>query len=443
MIYDRQIAMLLYEKYSKDKGDYTDANSYYDGDSVAQSKYPVNEERCNRKFGTNHVKFMIDEEVSYMTGNKLSYISKSGNSQVVKDIEYTLDNINSCLDTELTTQFLINSVVYELYYMYEGEFKIKVCSPLESIGYIDLENNVQLFLYMYKKMLDDKTYIDVFDDKYIYHMDESFNEIAPRQEHYFGRCPVGIAIMNNGTKDTIYNAIHGLQDAYEYTLMDWSNEIGDTRLSYLTMTGCQMSEEQAKIMKEMGIISTTDANSKIGFLIKDIKPEFLKSYRDIIEEEMYKVTHHLKNQIAVQSNTSGSMLATRLNCLRIKLTTQYQCLKNCIRTRLQCLFTYLNLVENKNYDYRDIDVKFTLNLPNNDLEMAQILSQLTGKLSIKTGLSQLSFVTNADEEYKQMLAEQKEIQENSAPPKLNYDNDKNSNTDNLDNVSEDNNGNEG
>ena len=49
-----------------------------------------------------------------------------------------------------------------------------------------------------------------------------------------------------------------------------------------------------------------------------------------------------------------------------------------------------------------------MNLPNNDLEMAQILSQLTGKLSIRTGLSQLSFVTNAEEEYNKMMEEQEQ-----------------------------------
>ena len=94
--------------------------------------------------------------------------------------------------------------------------------------------------------------------------------------------------------------------------------------------------------------------------------------------------------------------------MRIKLTSIHQCLSNCIKTRIRCLFTYLNISQSKNYDYKDISVKFTLNLPNNDLEMAQILSQLSGKLSIRTGLSQLSFVTNAEEEYNKMMEEQEQ-----------------------------------
>ena len=37
------------------------------------------------------------------------------------------------------------------------------------------------------------------------------------------------------------------------------------------------------------------------------------------------------------------------------------------------------------------------------------MSQLNGKLSIKTGLSRLSFVTNAEEEWQRMLQEQREV----------------------------------
>ena len=170
----------------------------------------------------------------------------------------------------------------------------------------------------------------------------------------------------------------------------------------------ELDEELAKKMKAMGIIQCSDPNGKIEWLIKNIPSEFIKAYREILEEEMYKVTHHLKNQVSIQSNTSGAMLATRLNCLRIKLTKIHQCLSNCIKTRIRCLFKYMGQAESKEYDYKDINVKFTLNLPNNDLEMAQIISQLTGKLSIRTGLSQLSFVTNAEDEYRKMMEEQQE-----------------------------------
>jgi hypothetical protein len=85
------------------------------------------------------------------------------------------------------------------------------------------------------------------------------------------------------------------------------------------------------------------------------------------------------------------------------------------------------------YDFKDIDVKFTLNLPNNDYEMAQIISLLSDKVSIKGMTEKLSWITNADKDFKDMLEEKKQVQENTAPPKLNF-NDTSNITDNADNV---------
>ena len=407
MKYNKEIALKLKQEFDKRKITYMKMRKYYEGKTDAFEKYPVTD-RSNRKVKTNHIKMFIDEEVAYLTGNKLTY-SCEDNTEITNVIEYNLNNINSCLDTDLATNLLIYGTAYELYYLYDEEFKAKVINPLQGIAYRNVEGKAELFLYFYTKELEEnKYYIDCFDDKYIYHFDENFNEIKPPTQHYFGICPVGVAELNNGVSDTIYNDIKDLQDSYESTLSDWSNEIADTRLAYMLITGMTLDEEVAKKMKAMGIIQCQDPNGKIEWLIKNIPSDFIKGYREILEEEMYKVTHHLKNQVAVQSNTSGAMLATRLNCLRIKLTTIHQCLNNCIKTRLRCLFKYLNTLKDTDYDYKKVSIKFTLNLPNNDLEMAQILSQLTGKLSIRTGLSQLSFVTNAEEEYKKMIEEQEQ-----------------------------------
>lgn len=407
MQYNKEIALKLQQEFDQRKIIYGKMEKYYKGETDAFEQYPVTD-RSNRKVKTNHIKMFIDEEVAYLTGNKLTYLCEK-DANVANVIEYNLNNINSCLDTDLATTLLTFGTAYELYYLYEGEFKAKVINPLQGIAYRNVEGKAELFLYFYTKELEDnKYYIDCFDDNYIYHFDEGFNEIAPPTKHYFGICPVGVAELNNGIADTIYNSIKDLQDSYESTLSDWSNEIADTRLAYMLITGMTLDDKDAKEMKSMGIMQCPDPNGKVEWLVKNIPSDFIKTYRETLEDEMYKVTHHLKNQVTIQSNTSGSMLATRLNCLRIKLTSIHQCLTNCIKTRLRCLFTYLNIVEGSDYNYKDVSVKFTLNLPNNDLEMAQILSQLTGKLSIRTGLSQLSFVTNAEEEYKKMMEEQEQ-----------------------------------
>ncbi len=77
-------------------------------------------------------------------------------------------------------------------------------------------------------------------------------------------------------------------------------------------------------------------------------------------------------------------------------------MKNIIQGRMYFLFKLFNKLENINYDYRDISIKFTLNIPQDDLLMAQTLSQfgIGENISLKTALTQLSFVNNPDQEIK-------------------------------------------
>lgn len=408
MKYNYEIARKLKDEYDKRKMLNTTMYNYYIGQTDVLKNYPVTD-RSNRKIVDNFIKSFIEEEVSFMVGQPITYVSRGNNSNSVRDIEDVLSSVSSTLDTELATNLLIFGESYELYYVNNEEFRIKEFNPLTSIAYCDTEGNVQLFMYFYKKELDDNTYMEIIDDEYIYHMDQNFNQVEPPTQHYFNCVPVGVARLNNRERDTLFNNIKLLQDCYEALMSDWSNEIADTRLAYLVLTGVNLDEEEAKDMKKTGIMQLPEASCKAEWLIKNLPSDFIKQYRDIVKEDIYRVSQHIDNQTQIQSNTSGTMLLTRMNCLRLKIIAQNQAIKNCVKTRVKCLFAYLNLTESKNYDYKDIKVEPQLNLPSNDIETAQIMSQLTNKLSIKTGLSRLSFVTNADEEWNRMIEEQKEL----------------------------------
>ena len=62
---------------------------------------------------------------------------------------------------------LLYGRVYELYYVYDNEFKIKTINPTDGIAYENEEGQVELFMYFYKKDLDDTKYLDIIDDKLI------------------------------------------------------------------------------------------------------------------------------------------------------------------------------------------------------------------------------------------------------------------------------------
>lgn len=415
---NRQIIDKLISEYNQRKVRAIKQYNYYIGNTDAYKNYQENKDRCNRKVNDNFIKTFIDEEVSFMVGQPITYISKSNNKECIQSIYDNLSNSSATLDLDLAKTLLIYGEAYELKYIDEKECKIKVFNPQTSIGYVNEEGQIEFFIRFYKKMLDDTIYMDIIDDSNIYKCTES-NYITPIETipHYFGKCPVGYCAIDS----TLYDDIKTLQDMFEYVSNDIGNEIGDTRLAYMVFSGCELSEEQAKDMKKMGIIQLPDSKSTAQYLIKNLNSDFVQSYLDRLEKSIYRVAQHIDNQTQIQSNTSGQMLVTRMNCLRLKILSQNQALKNCIKDRIRCLFAYLNLVEDTEYSFKDIVIEPQMNLPSNDVETAQIMSQLNGKLSIRTGLSKLSFVTNPEEEFEKMLEEQKMITENQEPV-VNLDN---------------------
>ena len=126
---------------------------------------------------------------------------------------------------------------------------------------------------------------------------------------------------------------------------------------------------------------------------------------------MYQLTAHINHNEKMQSNTSSLALRSRLISLEEKCKLNQKALTNCIKTRLKVLFIYLKIMFNKDYDYRDIKVKFTPNIPQDDLLVAQIIAQLGDKLSTETGLSQLSFIENAKNELAKIKVEQESVLE--------------------------------
>lgn len=401
---------------------YRKMENYYKGNTDAKYTYEITD-RSNRKCSINYIKKFITEEVSFAVGNKTTYISKTGNGDIIKTIEDIFDNQSSNLDISLCTDLLLYGRAYELYYVYKDEFKIKTISPRNAIAYENEEGQVELFMYFYKKDLDDTKYLDIIDDEFIYKMDENFRLLEEPIPHYFGKCPVGVSKLVNGEHDTVYSEIHELQDVYEKTIWDACNNIADLRTSYLALYGIDIDEKTALDMKKMGILQIPDSSGKAEWLIKDINAEFSKNLIDKLEDLIFQTSQHINHNVVLSSNTSGVALSSRLISLRNKVIIIQKCLENCIKQRIKYLFRYLDVYKGIILDYRDISVQFTMNLPQDDVSMAQIVSQLSDKLSIQTGLSQLSFVTDSKGEFNKMLEEQRLIEQNSLETLDNIDTD--------------------
>ncbi|EPY2279524.1 phage portal protein [Clostridium sporogenes] len=406
-IIDIDLLKKAYEEYQNNKTTYDKMYAYYKGNTDAINNYQMVTERSNNKINTNFIKKFIKEEVSYSVGNDVTYISKSGNENIVNDIDYYLDHWSEGHDSNLAKNMLIYSLSYELYYVdKEGQFSSKIISPREGYASIDDFGNVSFFMHTYKLKFDDTTYIDVYTDKEILHFNDKFEKINKPTKHIFGTVPVALCqLSEEGKDDTLFKDLKGLQDAYETNLSDISNEISDFRNAYMVLTGVAIDEKDIPKMKKLGVMQIKDKNGTAAWLIKNINDTFIQNTLNTMEDKMYQLSSHINHNEKMQSNLSSLALRARLIALEEKCKLNQKSIADCIKTRLKFLFIYLKVIKNIEYDFRDIKIKFTPNIPQDDLMTAQVISQLGDKLSTETGLSLLSFIENPKNELKKIKDE--------------------------------------
>lgn len=394
-----QLVKKAYGSYYVFKNIYDKMYRYYKGDTDAIRKYLFVTERSNLKINANYIKKFIKEEVAYTLGNDITYESRTTNNDLIKDIEYYTTHWNELHDTDVMKYLLIFTKVYELYYIDDNaDFCSKIIKPTDGYAYMDnASSKVLFFIHSFKNDFETtNSYIDVYTADKIHHFDNKFNEIAPPTVNIFGEVPVTIGkLTDEDYEDSLYSDIKGLQDAFETNLSDVGNEISDFRNAYLLFKSAQVDKDDIPDMKKLGVIQFPQPGGDAAWLIKNINDTFIQNTLDRYEDTMYQLACHINHNEKLQSNLSGITLRSRLIVLENKCNLEIKAHKNMVKNRLRFLFKYLDIKQNKKYDYKDIKALYTPNIPSDDLATAQMLAQVPeGIISRDTARGLFSFINN-------------------------------------------------
>ena len=393
---------------------------YYEGNHSILKSYQMQDSRSNMKLVFNYPRKFCDNETGYILGKPINYISKSDNIAIIEAIDKSLGHFDKNLNINLRKQSEIYGEAYELNYVNtDGEFAATVLTPLEAYVLEDgtAERNVLLAIHTFTKKFDDNKYMDVYTDKQILHYtignkgNKSNLNLIGSHEHIFGRVPVTICLANSERKSGFQDVI-SLFDAYNALNSDLVNEIADHRNAYLIIENAKLEEEDLLKMKSMGIIQVP-SGGKVSWLTKNINDSFVKNELDNIESKIYDLMDEVNFNQNWAANTSSVALRNKLLNLENRVAIREAIMEKVIKQRLKNLFIYLQKKEGKFYDYRDIAVKFTRNLPTDLVGLADVIVKLKDICSQETLLTLLPFVENPKVELQKYWSEQKshEIQE--------------------------------
>lgn len=233
-----------------------------------------------------------------------------------------------------------------------------------------------------------------------------FTEAKP---HYYGDVPV-IEYIENEERQALFEPIESLINAYDKALSEKANDVDYFADAYLSILGAELDEEGVMRIRDNRIINIfgTDDASKIVV-------EFLqKPDGDTTQEHLLDRLERLIYQIAMVSNindesfgnASGVALEFKLQPMKNLAAMKERKFTSGMNRRFKMLFNLpTNMEASKKYEWRNLNYRFTRNIPRNIADEADTASSLQGVVSKKTQLSVLSIVDNVDDEIEKMAEE--------------------------------------
>ncbi|KZE74376.1 phage portal protein [Paenibacillus elgii] len=393
---------------------------YYNGQHAILKDYAMQESRSNRKLIFNFPKKFVDNETGYLLGKPVNYVSKSDHDEIAHKIDLHMSHWDKEHNINLRKQSEIFGESFELNYIdSDGQFSATVLSPLNAYVLEDgtAECNVLLGLHKFARKFEETVYLDVYTDSEILHYEiasgDNPNSKFPKlnyigkHNHIFGRVPL-ISYPANTERKSGFQDVISLFDAYNALNSDLVNEIADHRNAYLIIENAKLEAEDLMNMKKMGIIQVP-AGGKVSWLTKEINDTFVKNELDNIERKIFDMMDQVNFNENWASNTSSLALRNKLLNLENRVAIREALMEKAIKQRLRNFFTFLNIKEGIQYDYRDIAVKFTCNLPTDLPGLADVIVKLQDVVSQETLLTLLPFVENPKLELNKYHAEQQRV----------------------------------
>ena len=389
--------------------------NYYEGKhAILNKSYSDPSKECNH-IVTNFCKIIADTYSGYICGKPVRYTSNDNIDDVQEAINYNDDNSENM---QWISNALVYGVGYELQWLDKyAQVRYAQVSPLNAFAIFDntLDSELLYFIRWYKAdnfTDDDIYYIELYtaSNKITYkaHGLNGQLELVAEEAHFFGDVPVSVFTINDN-EENIFNSIISLNDAYNELQ---SSEIDDFNAwvdAYLTLTGCDLENEDIAAMKENRVLVLPDGASA-NWLVKNAADTQIVNMLDNIKKNCFKVTacpDMADDNFLAQSGTALAYKLVGFENVASGIVARFT---KAIQRRIELICNVLNLKASEAV-WRDININFVRNLPTNITETIQLVNALKGTVSDATLLAQLPFIDDVESE---LEAVQKQKEENMA-----------------------------
>ncbi|TRW26237.1 phage portal protein [Criibacterium bergeronii] len=419
-ITDKVIAEFISMHIKDNKQRYKKLQDYYVGKNSILQRVMIQGNNINNKVSNNYAGYITDMATGYFLGRPVNYtdIGKNNFLSVIQDIYNYNDEQDE--NVELSKQASIKGKSFEVIYLDLNDLDENNLPKLR-FNKVESENMFCVYDYglspeiyfavrFYDISMNKKTVtkIEVYtkDEIIFYEKNGSKLTETQRTPHFFKIVPV-IEFQNNEECIGDFEKVISQIDAYDKAESDSINNLDYFADSYLYLVGMKETDmSQIDEMKQKRVL-LLDEKGEAGFLTKEDNSTETENIANRLKSDIHKfsLVPDLSDEHFV-NNASGIAIAYKLLGLEQLAVKKERKFKRGLQRRLEIITNYLNFRGN-NFDYRDIQIRFTRNIPVNDKENVEIVQMLKNLISTKTALSNLKMIDDVNAELEN-IAEEKE-----------------------------------
>ena len=382
----------------------TKYKNYYDGvQAILLKQYSDPSKPCNKTV-VNYCKNIVDGYNGYLASpNFISYTSDNDIEAIMDVLRY---NDFQAEDSDFLENALIYGVGTELMFSdQEGKTRFKLIDPRTCFGVYDdsLTGDLLYFVRMYKEDEwdedNDTQLIDVYSDYNIRHYKMSNGGAVTfinEEPHYFGQCPANIFYLPD--EKSIFDCIMSLQDSVNELLSDEIDDYSAFCDAYLALVGVDCDNEDIALMKQNRVLVLPEG-AVAQWLTKNANDAQVENILKRLHDDIYRIAQmpDFCSETFVGGVSSGIALRFRLTGMENRAGRIEALMKQALQRRIEliCGIASLKLGEEV---FRDIQITFKRNIPNDETQVYQMVNMLKGTVSDETLLGQLPFISDVNAE---------------------------------------------
>jgi SPP1 family phage portal protein len=406
--------------YNEDnRANYTKKENYYLGNHAILNRHKSLVSK-NTKVVTNHAKYITNINTGYLLGNPVIYKVLDENRDIDNILEQYGQQSIADLDVELAKEISIFGKQYELIYNNKNNIRSKTIDVRQAVCiYDDTVEHNKLYGIVYslkkKRISGGLDKVTIYTDKEIYQdcVTEDGNVRIPSDpiKHNFKQVPL-IEYINNREEQGDFEQVIPLIDAYNLLQSDRINDKQQLVESILLGYGTSLTPKQRSDLEKNRMLFDLPIKGEatIEYLTKNLDETQVNILRSNIEDDIHKIslTPNMSDE-NFAGNSSGVALAYKLLPFDQNIKNKERFFEKGLMERIQLYNNYLTSL-NKGVDLEtyQVDAVFNRNLPQNILEISQIVNNLRGIVDDETLISQIPFVENPKESIK--LAKEQGLQ---------------------------------